>query len=498
MTIHDIIWRDYQINCKKSIKENYDKGINKQLIVAATGVGKRLMSLNQIQHFNRTLFIAHREELIMQAYNDIEEYWPLQAGIIKGPRFEIDKKIVVASVQTLHNRLDKINPSTFDYVVVDEIHHYASPTFLKTLRHFEPKLLTGWTATPKRLDGLNLSNIVQEVIFEYSIENGIKDGFLSPIEAFQIKTSTDISKVERTAGDFNQKKLSEKVDSPTRNKLIVNKYLQYAKNRQAIGFCVDINHCYNLKREFDLFGVSCEVVVSDKERCPNREDIVKRFKQGKIDVLLNVTILTEGFDYEDVACVLMARPTQSETIYKQGIGRVTRLFSDDFIQRFNTNKGIILDFVDNTGKLSLINAWELEKDIPVEDRMFIPEEHREKLIKAKEEREANARKIAIQYGSDKKVNLLKLPEVKVWNSAKMLEMATESQIKWLKDIGVWQEDVEYTKAMASELISNQPARSRQVEFLRKHNYDVSGKVTLGQYQKVKWRVENENKYQIKK
>lgn len=487
-------WRPYQNDCHLAIKENYKKGIITQLIVAATGVGKRLMAIRTMNHFKKILFIAHRKELIMQAFNEIEEYWPLQAGIIKGSRFEIDKTIIIASVQTLYNRLDRIDPELFDTIIIDEAHHYCSPSFLATIRHFKPKLLTGWTATPKRLDGLNLSNIFQKVVFEYPIEQGIKEGFLSPIQAYQIKTQEDISKVKRIAGDFNMKELSEKVNSPRRNKLVVNKYLEYTKGQQGIAFCCDIDHCYDLRDEFRLFGINCEAIVSDETRCPNRDELVERYLNGEIDVLCNVTILTEGFDHDNVGSILMVRPTQSETIYKQAIGRGTRLFSDDFIQKFNTNKCTVLDFVDNTGKHSLINAWELEKGIAIEDKMFIPEEHREKLLEAKEKRN---REIEVKFGADKKINLLRLPEVKVWDSASMkIDLATEGQLKWIKDLGVWQEGIEYTKSMASDLISNSPAKEWQIRFLADHKYDVSGNVTNSQYQKVAWMIKEQNKYKI--
>ena len=494
MTLKNIHWRPYQLECKKAIKEGYDKGITKQLIVSPTGSGKRLMAVGLMPHFQRSLFIAHREELIMQAYDEISNFWPMQVGIVKGPVFEIDKKIVVASVQTLMNRVDRIKPDTFQLIIIDELHHYTSPQWLKTVRHFTPKLLTGWTATPKRLDGISLSNIVQDLVFKYTIEDGIKDEFLAPIEAYQIRTPTDISRVKRTAGDFNQKELSEKVDNELRNNLIVMKYKEYIPGRQTIAYCVDIDHAYNLRNEFRKHGISCEAVVSDESRCPNRTEIVESFKKGEIDVLTNITILSEGFDYSDVGGVIMARPTQSETLYIQSIGRTIRLKSRKFQERFKTSQGVVLDFVDNTGNLSLINAWELEKDMPIEDRIFVPKEHKEKLI---EEREKRVRRIQEQYGKDKKINLFRLPEVKAFNSEKMLEPATDKQLKWLKDMGIYVDDVEYTKAMASELISGLPAHAWQVQWLAQQNYDVSGKVTVGQYQKVKWMYDQKHKYAIK-
>lgn len=490
----DILWRPYQVACKKAIKENYDEGVTQQLIVQATGTGKRLQAVDLSKHFPRTLFIAHREELIQQAQEEIEILHPFQTGIIKGKRHEIHRKIVIASVQTLHNRLNSIDPEMFQYIVIDEGHHYVSPTYLKTARHFKPKLKTIWTATPKRLDGLSLSNIAEKIVFEYKIQDGIREGYLAPVSAYQIKTATNISKVKRTAGDFNLGELSVAVDTRERNNRIAEKYLEYAKDRQAIAFCVDIDHAYNLRDIFREKGVQCETVVSDEERCPNRAELVSEFKNNRIQVLTNVNILTEGFDYPDIGCILMARPTQSETLYVQCIGRATRLKSENFRERFKTDVAIVLDFVDNTGKHSLVNAYELEKDRPIEERVLLPPEYKKKLL---EEREKRIFKLRQSAGEDKAIDLLRLPDVKPWNSEKMLEPATEKQIKWLQDIGLWQEDAEYTKAQASELISSQKAASWQLIYLAKNGYDISNGATLGQYQKVKWLKDQNGKFSIR-
>lgn len=491
--MESITWRPYQIACKRVIKNEFEAGITEQLIVMATGTGKRLMSINLIQHFNRTLFIAHREELIMQAYDEIVRFYPMQCGIIKGPVFEIEKKIVVASIQTLYNRLDRIKPEYFDLVIYDECHHGAAVTYLKTIRHFKPKLLTGWTATPKRLDNLSLSNIFQKIVFDYPIEQGIKDGWLCELEAYQIRTRASLEKVHRVAGDFNQRELSEVVDCPERNALIVDKYNQYCNGEQAIAFCVDIDHAYHLRDAFVEKGVIAEAIVSDQNRCPNRAEIVEQFKKGNIQVLVNVEILTEGFDYEDIGAILMARPTQSESLYIQGIGRGTRLKSEKFKQRYGHEKCIILDFVDNTGKHSLVNSYELEKDKPIEERLFIPQSHREKLI---EERERRIRMMQANRTKDKAVDLLVLPKVTVWQSKKMLEPATAKQIKWIRDLGYWQEGIEYTKAMASEIIGSLPARKYQLEWLARQGYDVTEGATQGQFSRVKFLHERKNRYQM--
>jgi superfamily II DNA or RNA helicase len=487
-------WRPYQVDCKKAIKEKFKAGITEQLIVQATGTGKRIQAVDLARHFPRTLFIAHREELIMQAYDDIDRMWPMQVGIIKGKVFEAHKRVVIASVQTLYNRLDKIPVDSFELLIIDEAHHYVSPTYLECIRHFQPKLRTSWTATPKRLDGISLTNIAEEIVYQYKIEDGIRDGWLSELEAYQIKTQTDLSKIKKVAGDFNQGQLSEAVDSELRNNLIASKYKEYAKDVQALAYCVDIDHAYNLARVLRDNGINADTVVSDDSRCTDRTGIVERFKHGKIDVLTNVNILTEGFDYSDVGCILMARPTQSETLYIQCIGRGTRLKTQEFGEKYGHQKCFILDFVDNSGKHSLVNSWELEKGKPIEDRMFLPAAHKEALI---EQREKRIRTIEAQYGKDKKINLLELPEVRVWDSKKMREPATEKQLDWIKRMGVWMPDIEYTKSMASELISSQPAQGWQLQYLAQNGYDISIGATLGQFQRVKQSLERKNKFQIR-
>lgn len=492
MMNNKIKWRPYQIECKKSIREAYKSGITEQLIVQATGTGKRIASIDIMRHFNRSLFIAHREELIMQPYEDLQQTYPMEVGIVKGPLFEIDKKIVVASVQTLYNRLDKIDPEMFDYIVIDEAHHYLSKSYLASIRHFKPKLLTGWTATPKRLDGLSLSNLFEKIVFEYHIDDGIKDKWLAPIEAYQIKTQVNLKGVKRTAGDFNTKDLSERVDIPERNEMIVEKYNQYSNKEQAIAFCVDIDHSMNLRDKFRDAGISCESISSDPIKCPNRTELVSKFKEGKIQVITNVNIMAEGFDYQDVGIIIMARPTQSETLYVQAIGRGTRLKSESFKESFGHDKCTVLDFVDNSANHSLVNAYSLEEGIPIEDRMFIPKEYKDKLIAEKEKRIA---RINADRNLDQRIDLFQLPEVQIWNSGKMLESATEKQLNWMKSLGVYQEDVEYTKKMASEIISYVPAQNWQVNWLKRNGYETENRhITIGQYQIAKRKFDIENKY----
>jgi len=386
----------------------------------------------------------------------------------------------------------------FDCIIVDETHHYMAETYVKPLMYFKPKILTGWTATPKRMDGLSLGNIYDKVVFDYGIDRGVEDGFLAKIDAYRVQTQVDISRVKKVAGDFNQKELSVVIDTRERNALVAQKIKKYWKGEPIVVFCVDIDHAYNMRDILREHGFSADTITSDTERCPNRDEIVDNFKNGKINAITNVNILTEGFDFNDIGIIAMARPTQSETMYIQMIGRGTRQKSANFKQKTGHDKCIVLDFADLTAKHSLVNCYELEKNKPVEKRIFISDEDKDVLFRAQEKRRM---KIETFYGTDRPVDLLQLPDIYISKSPKMMEPATEKQISFMQSLGVYQEGMTYTKRDASELISNQPAKMWQVKKLADMGYDIMEGVTMGQYQRVfrerEKKVEEQNKFVLK-
>jgi len=482
----DIVWRPYQERMFLAVAEAIEKGIKRHLIVQATGTGKRIQAVGLSQNYERTLFICHREELIEQAYVDFNEMYPLQVGIVKGPRFEIDNKIVIASAQTIHRRLDKIPKDYFNCIIADEAHHYLARTFLKPLEYFEPEQMFGFTATPTRLDGLNFSNLFDQITFEYSIQQGINEGWLCSLEAYRVKTNIDIADVKRVAGDFNLGELDRRVDVPERNQLVVNKYKQYGQKRQAIVFCSSIKHAVNVRDTFHIHGINCETISSltDPEE---RRMLNIKFKNGKIDVLTNVNILTEGFDYSDVGLILMARPTESLALYMQMIGRGTRLKSDKYKFLYERKDCTIIDFVDNFGNHRLINHWTIESDVKIKDRVLISDEQKDIYAeKIKKLREAKIKELSDKEG---KVNLFRMPKRRdIRHVGRLNEPATEKQLNWLRTEGIWTEGCSYTKGQASEFITNLPAKPWMIRDLIRWKYNTKLNITVGQYYEVKKEV----------
>ncbi len=516
--------RNYQKKALDSIDANLKKGINKNMVVMATGCGKTFTAVKAVSPFKKRLWITHEENLLEQSgiaflnelmpslsiqtmidtYGGLYEYISAvkkidmfssmsendiikNIGLVKADVFDIEADIVMASAQTLYKRLNKITPDYFDAIVADECHLFASKTYSEPLKYFNPKLLLGITATPYRMDGANLGDIFNEICFQYNIAEAIADGYLCELDALAIKSTTNLDKVHTLGGDFNQRELREQVNTPERNQLLLDKYRQYANGKQNIVFCVDTEHAQDVCNLFKENGESAELLVSDKNITTDRKGLVNRFKNGETRHLINIDIATLGFDYPGIGVVTLARPTKSLTKYMQMLGRGTRTLSgvidgiesaeDRKIAIKNSNKpnAIILDIVDNIQKNTLINTWTLDSGKKIEDRVFITSEKKEKLISERKKREFDA-----LTKQDRRVNLFKLPEVKLSTRWDKNDIATERQLAVLKGAGYDIINNTYTKISAHDIISNFPAKSNVIGLLKFKGYDVSSGVTYAE------------------
>lgn len=411
-------------------------------------------------------------QLIGQMANQEVKWLSNNIGVIKADKFMPDAPIVFASAQTLWRRLDKLDPKLFDVVVCDESHLFGAPTYVKSINHFTPKLLLGLTATPFRADGMMLGDIFDEIIFQYNIADAIKEKNLCQIDAIRVKTTLNLDGIRTTAGELNQKDLKETVDIPERNKLIVQKWKEYALNRPTIVFCVDVEHAKNVCQTFKDEGISVDVVVGDETVTTDRKGTINDFKEGKLTVLTNCMILTAGFDHPEVSCIINACPTKSQTKFLQSIGRGTRLKKGQFKDL------IILDIVDSTTRHRLVNTYTLEKDKPLEERVFMTEEKRNALIEKRDE--ANKRKFESKTKKDERIQLIPLPKVKQSNSIRMQEAATEKQLAWIARLGYDIVNTHYTKLMCNQIIDNLSATVKQIAFLKWRGYDVSNGCTIAE------------------
>jgi len=492
--------RPYQELAIKAIESALERGVSKQVLVLATGLGKTYTAVQVSKKYNRVLWITHTEELLEQSalafirerFDDslsshIESIGYInyvkkgglfagtdfKMGVIKAADFYPNGNIVMASAQTIHRRLDRLDPNTFDLIIADECHYSYSVTWRKTLEFFSPTLLLGLTATPHRSDGMPLGDIYDEIVFDYGIKEGIENKYLCELDAVRVKTTTSLDSVRTTAGELNQKDLAEEINNPQRNQLVVANYIKYAKGRQAIFFCTDIAHTMDLSVIFNEHGISCKPITGDEDITPERSQSIKDFKARKIEVLTNCMVLTHGFDAPNVGCVGMASPTKSLTKYLQCCGRGTRLKDEEFVSKFGQN-AIILDYIDNTSRHNLVNAWELDKDKDPEDRVFITQEKRDKLLEARKKKAL----LNIKREEDERVSLLKIPRPKISKSIRMQEPASEKQLAWIASLGYDVVNDSYTKQMCSQIIMDLPATQKQRGLLKFKGYDVDSVTVL--------------------
>ena len=360
--------RQYQTDCLDKSLERYRAGVNRQLAVMATGLGKAVLFATLRQHHGfqkRVMVLVHREELAAQAAEKIFHWNPgLMLGVeMAGRKARAMDTYVIASVPTLgrngSERLKRFDPSSFDCIVSDEVHHSVSPQWTRVLHYFglaepgSPILSLGLTATPNRSDGLGLRRLFDEIVYNMGIDDGIREGFLVDLRCWRISTKSDLDSVRTTAGDFNEKDLAETVNTTERNTLIVKAWAQHAMDKKSLVFTANIQHALDLAEAFKALGVSAEAVWGDD---PDRADKLRRHRLGEITVLTNCAVLTEGYDDPNIECIVLARPTKSALLLTQMIGRGTRMPSGcGHISEVGDGKRdcLILDVVDTTSKHNL-------------------------------------------------------------------------------------------------------------------------------------------------
>lgn len=354
--------RDYQKACLRAIEARAKSGVRRQLVCLPTGTGKTVV-FAELPKFTgkRVLVLAHREELLVQARDKLLRANPrARVDIEQGElHASAESEVVVASVATLSRprRLARMKADEFEIVVVDEAHHATASTYRRVLEHFDvarkdtQKLLVGFTATPKRGDGVGLHAVFDEIVFSRALPEMIAAGYLVPLAGYRVETDIDLSAVKVRAGDYVTGQLSEAVNTPERNALVVRSFLDRLCERPTLCFCVDVAHAEELAAAFRDAGTPAAAVSGEMDS-KERAETLAAFREGRLRVLTNCMVLTEGFDEPTVAGILLARPTRSALLYTQMIGRATRLAE-------GKADAIVVDVADVTREHKLVSLASL-------------------------------------------------------------------------------------------------------------------------------------------
>lgn len=191
----------------------------------------------------RTLFLAHRNELITQAYDTFTEMWPdADVNMYSAESKANYGEVVCGSIQSVNANLNQFKPEDFGYIIIDEAHHSAADSYKKILGYFKPKFTLGLTATPERADGEQVLDLFKKVAHKLDLQTAVERDELVPVRCIRIKTNIDLTNVIFNGIKYNFLDLESKMYIPERNNLIVDTYINYVKDKKAVIFCVSVKH----------------------------------------------------------------------------------------------------------------------------------------------------------------------------------------------------------------------------------------------------------------
>lgn len=347
--------RGAQIEALSELKKLREDGMDKGIVVASTGIGKTYLAAFDSLEFKNVLFIAHREEILNQAEESFKNVRKnLKTGFFKGENKDRDVEALFASVQSL-GKEEYLNENWFkkdyfDYIVIDEFHHSVTKNYQNIINYFKPKFLLGITATPERMDNRDVFSICDyNIAYEIRLPEAINKGYLCPFRYYGIHDETvKYEDIQFKNGKYNALELEKALMIDKRANLIFNHYKKF-NSKQALGFCQSKAHADYMARYFVQNGVKACAVYSDArgDYSLSREDALKKLKNGEINIIFSVDMFNEGVDIKSLDMVMFLRPTESQTIFMQQLGRGLRLDKNkDYVN--------VLDFIGNYKKADII------------------------------------------------------------------------------------------------------------------------------------------------
>lgn len=336
--------RPYQTDLENGVRQAYREGYRSPCIVLPCGGGKSVIIADIAKQTtakgNRVLFLVHRRELCDQIRNTFTR-WGVNMRLCD-----------IMMVQTAARRLGKIPEPKL--IITDENHHCLANTYRKIYDYFPDCRRVGVTATPVRLNGDGLGDVNDKLIIGVSAKWLIANNCLAPYD-YYAPSIVDLSGAKISRGEFDTSSVEKLVLKKAVFGDVVSYYRKLADGKQAICYCTSIRHSIEMAAAFCSAGIEAEHIDGSTPKA-ERDEIVRKFKNGAIDILCNVDLISEGFDVPDCECAILLRPTQSLTLYIQQAMRCMRYRPG--------KRAIIIDHVGNYARHGLPDddrEWTLAK-----------------------------------------------------------------------------------------------------------------------------------------
>ena len=339
--------KEHQKAALKSLEQMRSNSETIALLYHATGTGKTVTAVMDAKRCGgRVLFLAHTQELVDQATNTFRKLWPsVTVGRYMESMKQPNAHVVCGSIQSVALHLDTFKDDDFDYLIVDEAHHAAADTYQKVLSYFKPAFTLGLTATPERADDKSILEIFKNTAHKLDIQTAVEIGELVPVRCIRIHTNIDLTKVRFNSVQYNIRDLESKIYVPERNRLIVDTWAQYVRDKRTVVFCASVKHAEQIAELFREQGVRA-AAVSGGMKQSERKEFQDKFVSKEIQVLCACDLLNEGWDCPETEVLFMARPTMSKVLYTQQLGRGMRLFD-------GKESLMVFDFVDNASQYNM-------------------------------------------------------------------------------------------------------------------------------------------------